>query len=112
MHDRTTRLLEQVFEEERKHLVAGDLLQLSQTAKRKDHLCATLAGVALSPEVQAHLSALAQRNQALLDAAREGLSAAITRLAEMQRGAPVGTYSRLGEKSEFAKPIRTLQRRV
>jgi flagellar biosynthesis/type III secretory pathway chaperone len=110
--DKMLRQLEAVLDEERQHLLSGDLIRLTQLAKRKVNLSAALAIDDLPHDVLARFAGLSARNQTLLEAARDGLNAARKRLGEIQRGAPMGTYSREGEKSEYAKPVRTLQRRA
>jgi len=106
------RQLEQIYEDERRFLLAGNLDPLVRLAARKEELGNALGKSALPPETLARLAALGERNSSLLAAAGDGLRSAQVRIGEIQRGAPVETYSRSGEKSEYARPVRTLQRRA
>jgi len=110
--EKLVRQLVIVLNEERQHLLSGDLGRLPRLAKRKEQLITALAAQHLPHETLTRLANLSEHNQSLFNAAREGLVSALARLAELQRGAPMGIYSRLGEKTEYTKPIRTLHRRA
>ncbi|WP_108483872.1 flagellar biosynthesis protein FlgN [Oceaniglobus ichthyenteri] len=110
--NRTLHQLEQVFDEERRQLVQGNLARLARLADRKEKLLLALQDVKLTKDTLERLSDLSERNQALITAAQDGVRSVRDRLTEIQRGAPVETYSRTGEKSQIEKPVRTLQRRA
>jgi len=111
-NERVMRQLEDLLHEERHNLISGDLGRLAPLARRKEAMLTALDALELPAGALARLAALSAHNQSLLLAAQNGLQSALARLADVQRGAPVGTYSRSGEKSEYSKPVRTLQRRA
>lgn len=110
--DRILRSLEQLLDLERACLLSGDLGRLPRLVQRKESCLAQLPDMSAEPDRIDRLLALCDRNARLITAAQAGLKAAEARLSEIRRGAPVGTYSRSGEKSEIARPVRTMQRRA
>ena len=111
-YDRTIRQIEETFDDEKRFLIQGNIIQLNQVANRKEKLLLSLQGISLPNRVLERFSMLASRNESLIQAAQDGLISARARLTEIQRGALVETYSRSGQKTELSKPIRTLQRRA
>lgn len=110
--DRAVARLERLLQEERILLLRGDLQRLGPLVPRKEKLLrALITGPDDRPGI-ARLRALSERNQTLLQAAQRGIGAARTRLDQIARGTPVGTYSRTGEKTQIARPVQTLQRRA
>ncbi|WP_226779892.1 flagellar biosynthesis protein FlgN [Oceaniglobus trochenteri] len=105
-------LLKRYCDEERRHLLSGDLERLRRVSGKKERLLTALASEPVSEGELRRLAELSERNRALLSAAQEGIRSAMVRLADLRRGMPTTTYSANGAKSEFAAPVRTLQRRA
>ncbi|WP_102106508.1 hypothetical protein [Oceaniglobus roseus] len=110
--DRAARRLESLLEEERAALVAGALDRLEGIARRKPAL---LDAVGKAPPDKARLDrllTLGRRNEHLLVAARQGLSAVRDRLEQVARGSATRIYSADGARQDLGCPVGTLHRRA
>lgn len=103
-----------LLEAERAALLSGDLSTLEASAERKTELAIAISRHAppLPRERIAALSAAAQRNAELCEAARRGLRTAIDRLSERARVAShLETYGADGRRHRHGGGPRSLEKR-
>lgn len=101
-----------VLHRERRLLRSGDLDGLDGLLDEKER-CLARAAEIRDPETLRGLRSLAERNQALLKAAAEGLRAAGIRLAQLREGiGSLSTYSEDGDRTGPAPRSSTLERRA
>lgn len=97
-----------LLRDERQHLLKGDLPALQKLDKKKVALLEKLNGSIDSPEVVK----LASQNQKLIDATMRGITAVRDRLAALQEGVTVDTYSAHGHRQSIAAPFKKLEKRA
>lgn len=87
-----------LLEQERSLLIKGEIEALARQTKRKEELVEQLRSAGPLPtEDLSRLRELADRNAALLDASRNGLRAASSRLTEIRKAMlQLDTYGRDG----------------
>ena len=104
-----------VLEAERRALLAGELAQLSELARRKE-ACLDLyaADTSRLPHRAPRLLAALRRNQRLLEMALQGLAAAQGRLGTWQRlGRQMDTYDPNGRKTRIGPgPAGRIQKKL
>ena len=97
--------LEDVLREEQELLLSGRLSELETLVQRKSELAQRLAKA--KPEVsEIHYRDLAKKadhNEALLDAARRGLQAAIRQIHQPSGAELQNTYSKSGERRSLSR---------
>ncbi len=96
--------LEEVLDLERAALVQGDLDRLSSMVPEKEKLIGAINDLqVLESEALIRVQQKAERNQALLNSAAEGIRAVASRMAELRRvRQEFSTYGADGQRSEFA----------
>ncbi|MCA8878671.1 MAG: flagellar biosynthesis protein FlgN [Rhodobacteraceae bacterium] len=105
--------LEAVLDLERRHLLAGELAELELLADRKADLINRISRQRSGKGVDAseRLRKAAERNQALLLAAAEGLRTVMRRVAELQNlHHGRGTYDEGGVRATPLEPSRITRR--
>ncbi|WOI56204.1 hypothetical protein [Palleronia sp. LCG004] len=108
---RMTKLLK-LLARERDLLVGGDLVAAAQLSPEKERLAEKLDFARADKGALRQLHDAAERNERLIAAARDGISAARERLRQIRQGPTVRTYSATGLK-ETIRPIQTsLQKRA
>ncbi len=97
--------LEHVLREEQELLLTGDFSGLEALVHRKTKLADWLAKSKpqLDREAYRHLSDQASNNEALLDAARRGLRAALAQLRMSSETEGQSTYSETGERRSLSR---------
>lgn len=101
--DRFADQLETLLEEEAEALRDARFAELDEIAQRKESLVARGAVEALDTRKVERLRALSQRNNALLDGARSGLKAAVSRIEALRAPAPdLNTYDLHGRRRAIA----------
>ena len=104
--------IRKVLLRERRLLRAGDLGGLHGLLDEKSR-CLSRAAEIRDRETLRGLRALADRNQALLHAAAQGLRAATSRLAELRQGlGALSTYGADGGRKGLPKPESKLEHRA
>lgn len=99
--------------EERAALLAGDLTALAALADRKEALTDTLESEGAAPRDAQEITRAAQANQALLQAAMEGLKAASARLDLARSGGPpLSTYGADGRSEIHTADRPRVERRA
>ncbi|WP_298853596.1 flagellar biosynthesis protein FlgN [uncultured Ruegeria sp.] len=95
--------LEEVLDLEREALVQGDLDRLSNMVPEKEKLIGAINDLqVLDSEELIRVQQKAERNQALLNSAAEGIRAVASRMAELRRvRQEFSTYGADGQRSEF-----------
>ena len=100
--------LEEILDQTRDALLAGDLAALSGL---DDRLAAAAEALpALGLDTARRLQRKADRNARLLQAAGRGLRAARDRMAEIMTGPGLATYDAQGRKALLVKPGQALGR--
>ncbi len=109
----TLKRFEAALDKERQALLSGDFGMLAALAAERDGL---LDGLAVGGHDRARLGALrdkALRNAELARAAREGMHAALSRLASIRNAAgPIGSYSADGSRSEIGSARPDFERKA
>lgn len=100
--------LEEVLEQERAALLAGDLTQLAAIAESKETLVAALVEPPVpAAELLRGLDVKLRRNQLLLNGAMEGIRAVADRVAELRRvEAGFETYGADGQRRSVGQYAR------
>lgn len=97
--------LEDILREEQELLLSGDLTALEGLADRKANLARKLAEQRPNVEEKVYrdLARKADHNEALLDAARRGLQAAIQQIRQTSGAVAQSTYSKTGERRPLSR---------
>ena len=110
--DETLNLIRDIFEEERRMILSGRLADLERMRGRKERALSALTSLR-NPDGLKVAQVLAKRNAALLDAAAQGVRAALRRVREIRSQAgSFQTYSRDGEREVHATGPGALERRA
>ncbi len=113
MGDRVATVLETILREERTLILAGRFDALGPLTTRKADMLTRIPDANIPGPRLAALADQVTRNQALLDAAIRGMSAARTRIqAVIGAGSGLSTYDRRGQKSELAESKGTLRKKA
>lgn len=113
--DDAVNALDDLLDQERAALLAGDLDKIARTLDLKEDLITRLnAQDAADPTLLAALNAKVVRNQSLLNSALEGVRAVTRRLATMHRiRSSLDIYDADGKKNEIAlTPTRSVEKRA
>ncbi len=102
--------LENLMDQTRDAVLAGDLATLADLAPRMAALAEDLPR--LDAATAGRLIRLAQRNAQLLQAATRGVRAAQVRLSEITNGPTLTTYDARGQKAALALPSTLIPRRI
>ncbi len=105
--------LSDLLEVERQALLGGDYAALADIADRKAPLMEAFAANGPSREALGRIARKVRRNQALLEAAIDGLRAASDRIRAIEevQGA-LSTYDREGQKADLAGPAPVIERKA
>ncbi len=97
--------LEGVLREEQELLLAGNLKALEGLVGRKANLARKLAEQRpnIAEDIYRDLARKADHNEALLDAARRGLQAAIQQIRQTSGTMEQSTYSKTGERRPLSR---------
>ncbi len=106
-----TKLMK-LLERERAHLLRGDLAAAAELSDGKERLLEKLDISGLDAPRLRRLTTSASRNERLIAAAREGVSAARQRLQQIRQGPGVRTYMANGTRETIRPPQTSLHKRA
>lgn len=112
MFDRPFTRLVALLNRECALLKDGDIVGAAALTDAKERLLVALAAKELRAGEADRLRHLAERNQALVQAAGRGIEAARDRLEAIRRGADIHAYAANGTREMIRKPVMTLQKRA
>ncbi|MEM0947070.1 MAG: hypothetical protein AAGK37_06665 [Pseudomonadota bacterium] len=105
--------IEKLLREERAALVSGNVAALPVLSARRDRLLTEIAQAPVDPVRLKSLRGLALRNAELAGAARNGVQAAIARLADIRAAAgPISSYSASGARSHIGAARPAFERKA
>ena len=102
--------LEELLDQTRTALMAGDLAGLAVLAERTERLPVALPRT--DPATAERLRGKAERNARLLQAAARGIRAARQRITEIGNAPVLSTYDNRGRRELVAAPSAAVPRRV
>ena len=106
-----TRTMEQLLARERAAVLRGDFRSLEKIANETERLVARLGQSRPDPEDVADLRRMSDRNGALLEAARQGLSDARRKLEALNTPLELHTYDSAGRRTTLFAHPKALTRR-
>lgn len=113
MDNPTMVAIEDLLEEERAALLAGDFEALADLVERKQALTDELLRDGTQQSALQRLRRRAERNAGLIEASIRGMRTVARRLAEIRRAnGPLQTYSQNGAKQTFGAAPGTFERRA
>lgn len=106
--------LESILEREQQLLLNGNFSDLQSLVDRKTKLSEWLARTKpeFSKDDYQRLAIRAQQNEALLEASRRGLSAAMAQLRQTREATEQATYSRSGERQSLSRMPSSVTQKV
>lgn len=106
--------LEDVLREEQELLLSGDFSKLEALVNRKTRLADSLvkSRPRIDRDTYSQLAERATNNEALLDAARRGLRAALAQIRQSSQGDGQTTYSEKGERRPLSRSPSSVTQRV